>query len=277
MPGLNNWLKLYHDKSRVLCSLDFSSLEILSKDECIDYNIQMITTRYDNLYVSLSGGIDSEFVANSLLSRGIKFTPVIVDYVGNSAEVWYAYLWCRENNITPFVINLKPPVAAKTFSYFARKYSTSFVSSLDFVINELIDGHLLNGCAEPFEREFCNDDKLLNTTSDTLSLLSYDYGLDLAFPERHPGSFFTYTPNLLYHMVSNLDYTKPVQIAMSEYYGVRPRPKISAFMNTGIMREAADSINTTVPLHIIKLGKKEQFLETARNKGIITYSYIHNK
>ena len=61
-------------------------LKIWKKKECIDYAVEKITEKYENFYVALSGGIDSEFVANSLLERGINFIPVIVNLETNKIE-----------------------------------------------------------------------------------------------------------------------------------------------------------------------------------------------
>ncbi len=55
----------------------------------------------------LSGGIDSELVARALLEANKKFTPVIFEFVDkfgkirNSAELNYAYKFCKNNHLIP--------------------------------------------------------------------------------------------------------------------------------------------------------------------------------
>jgi hypothetical protein len=55
----------------------------------------------------LSGGIDSELVALALLEANVKFTPVIFEFVDkfgkirNSAELNYAYKFCKNNHLIP--------------------------------------------------------------------------------------------------------------------------------------------------------------------------------
>lgn len=278
MPGLNDWITLKYDKVTCTCALDFSAVELLPKEDSIDYTIEKITERYDNLYVCLSGGIDSEFMANCLLSRGIKFTPVIVDFEGNRLEAWYAYLWCKRNNIEPRVISLPLQMAAAIFQHYAVKHSTAFVSGMEFVLNTLIDGHLLFGSADPFFVQPGIADQLADTTPLNLEISSYDFALDLAYPRVHPGSFFAYTPTLMVTLATELDYSKPVQLAKAEYYGVNPRPKVSAYVNTKDIAEIAAQVNSSVPLYTIKLGARDTFLEIVKNRGTVTHevNYVKN-
>ena len=68
MPGHNDWIT----NNDNICDLDFSHLKTLFKKEAIAYNIQKITERFDNLFVCLSGGIDSEFAAKCLLENDLQ-------------------------------------------------------------------------------------------------------------------------------------------------------------------------------------------------------------
>ena len=60
----------------------------------------------ENLFVPLSGGVDSEFVATVLYRNRIPFTPVIVQLPGLT-EHYYALNWCCEHNISPMVLQLQ--------------------------------------------------------------------------------------------------------------------------------------------------------------------------
>ncbi len=65
----------------------------------------------NNYNLFLSGGIDSENIANILIDCGITFTPIIVSYVHkgqvlNDYDISYAYQFCKNNNITPTVIDI---------------------------------------------------------------------------------------------------------------------------------------------------------------------------
>ena len=65
----------------------------------------------NNYKIFLSGGIDSENIANIFLQCNIRFTPIIVSYVHkdkvlNDYDIAYAYKFCKENNLTPQVIDI---------------------------------------------------------------------------------------------------------------------------------------------------------------------------
>lgn len=61
---------------------------------------------YDNLYVAMSGGIDSEFVAQTFLDLGIPFKPIIFRVSDlNELDIWWAFKWCRDNSIEPVVVD----------------------------------------------------------------------------------------------------------------------------------------------------------------------------
>lgn len=58
------------------------------------------------LFVGLSGGYDSEYVCSILLEAGVDFTPVIVIFDGNQAEIEYALRFCDKNKLSPSIIQL---------------------------------------------------------------------------------------------------------------------------------------------------------------------------
>lgn len=281
MAGFNNWIDI--DVRAKSCILDFSNFTPMSKEDAIDHTVESITSKYDNLYVALSGGIDSEFIAKTLHERGIKFIPVILDFTLNSAEIWYAYYWCYKNNITPHTIKIPINEVSEKFSAIATKTNEPFICAVDFIIEEYVssnNGHLLCGGSEPFDRDLVFSDRMIRTTSDDLDMCSYEFALDTAFPNKHPNGFLVHTPELLFSIVRDLDYSKPVQIAMSEYYGVAPRPKLPYIFNVGLdqkMLNNAIQINSTIQADSIIIGDKNYFLEKALNKQKIYCSYERRK
>ena len=65
----------------------------------------------NNYNIFLSGGVDSENVANIFLTCGIRFTPVIVAYCHkgkalNDYDTNYAFKYCKQHGLTPKVINI---------------------------------------------------------------------------------------------------------------------------------------------------------------------------
>lgn len=66
----------------------------------------------DNIILYLSGGLDSEFLGNVLLSMNKNFTPVIFVWkdssnkILNFIDIKYAYQFCNKNNLKPVSIDL---------------------------------------------------------------------------------------------------------------------------------------------------------------------------
>lgn len=65
--------------------------------------------KFKNPLLYLSGGLDSELVALAMLDAGVKFTPVIFEYVDNYGNIFnsfdteYAYKFCSSNGLIPTV------------------------------------------------------------------------------------------------------------------------------------------------------------------------------
>lgn len=275
MPGLNNWIDFDYNERR--CVLDTSSLDTsVTFKQAIDKATEHIRYTYPNLYISLSGGIDSEFTAKCFLERGIAFTPLIVDYISNGAEVWWAYKWCYENNVVPDVIKLSKEKYISICTKYAKQYNTSFFSAIDFMMEEYVSsrgGSLLLSTTEPFNKIDCFSDVFEKPDSINLNFASYDFMIDYHIPDKHPYSFFTYIPEVVYNMVKDIDTTKSIQFSMSEFYDVDPRPKIPVVMNHLLL--GFDSINNIgtlnhgLNLYTLEIGDKTSFLEKCEKKQSI--------
>ena len=65
----------------------------------------------NNYNLFLSGGVDSENIANILLKCNIRFTPIIVTFshqnkILNDYDIKYAFDFCKQHNITPTVVDI---------------------------------------------------------------------------------------------------------------------------------------------------------------------------
>jgi hypothetical protein len=264
--GVNKWLQMKISTSSASIDLNFNNFQELKKQEAIDYTVDQLVKNYDNLYVCLSGGIDSEFAAECLLSRGVEFTPLIVDIENHRSESWYAHYWCYKNKITPKIIKLPWDFVKKTFPSITKKIpGSAFINALDYFCwleAEKDNGKLVTGTTEPFDRVHGSYDMLSpGTTGFELNINSFDFNLN--YLGDHPGGFLCYTPALFYNMIKDLDYNKPVQIAMSEYYGVAARPKTTFLDLTDPLVQINNySFN-------FDIGNKDIFLKRGANQEII--------
>jgi hypothetical protein len=275
MPGHNNWIDLQVNSSGAYCNLDFRNFNPIPKKDAIEYTINQITKKYDNLFVAMSGGIGSEFVAKSLHNHGVKFTPMIIDFELNSAEIWHAYQWCYENNITPVVNKLSLDIMINQMPQIARYFNTQYISTLEFLIEKYVSrryGHVLTGGLSPFTQIPIFKDRLGVPLSHDLNICSYDFGLPLAFGDTHPTSFIAHTPELFYSFIRDVDYSKPTQLAISEYFEVSPRPQFDQEYNFLLSPELAKvsrNVNSTSRLYNFYIGQKDTFLESAGRKEVV--------
>lgn len=104
------------------------------------------------MYVSLSGGLDSEFVLAVLLSLGMKATPVIMRTQYNHPETAYAFKFCKKNNLTPIIFDLDYDnfvKSGKMMDYcLSMKCSSPWHASNAWLLKQL-DGTVLTGNDPP--------------------------------------------------------------------------------------------------------------------------------
>ena len=163
--------------------------------------------------------------------------------------------------------SIEQSVVLKIFPSIHKKHKgSSLLSAIELLVMyeiNKVDGKLIVGGAEPFDRIAGNDDCLDQINTGNLDFNSYDFILDAY---DHPSGFINYTPELYFNFISELDYSKPVQLAMSEYYGVIPRPKF----NVSRDMQNSDSnlreyFNNSSAIHF-DLGHKDDFLKKCLNR-----------
>jgi hypothetical protein len=103
----NDWLRTNIRDRLVNPNTDFE-VEYTPVDFVpVDFDIaaqiatQKIIQKYKNIYVPLSGGMDSEFVFLQLMAVA---KPIIIVTPGNEYEVQYAFELCRKYKIEPIII-----------------------------------------------------------------------------------------------------------------------------------------------------------------------------
>lgn len=232
MPGINNWYKLnlnqYQDNSLVKFEPTFDKIkfENLSFQAACDYTAQLIAEKYSNIHLCLSGGMDSEHVANVLVRNKIEFTPVIVRInKWSEFEAWYAWHWCQTNKKTPLVLDYRTKhtdLAKSILSHSLKIRCDGSAGFLPCVVADNIDGSVLTGYGEsaPVVSEYAED------LGSVLEIEQHDFYIDISMPEKHPGGFFSYTPEVFYSSVSELDMLLNTQSAKEKLYNVPFRPKM---------------------------------------------------
>ena len=188
-----------------------------------------ISKKYKNLYVGLSGGIDSEYVLVCFHKLKIPIIPLIILCEGNEEESKYAFKMCEKLNLKPVIIECSndkildicvnfifKKINGIGFQSAPRAYAANYVKDNS---GTLICGDHIIG----------DGDIIIKKNGE------YEYGINEwdGYNSAHFGdeiNFFTYTPELTYSMISgntldgeNMSWQK----YKSELFGVEERDKMS--------------------------------------------------
>ena len=157
-----------------------------------------ISKKYQNLYVGLSGGIDSEYVLVCFHKLKIPIIPLIILCEGNEQESKYAFKICKKLNILPKVITcsndqildicvnfISKKINGIGFESATRAYAANYVKNNN--------GTLICG-----EHMIGDGDIIIKNSEYAMN--EWD-GYDSAHFGDQIG-FFTYTPELTYSMIS---------------------------------------------------------------------------
>jgi hypothetical protein len=186
------------------------------------------------VFLSLSGGLDSEFVLKTFSQIGARITPIIVVSPFNSTESDYALSLCELYNTPPVVLRYdsKPAFIAELYSR-ARQYNiNSLISCVTMLAAEYAMaycGDLVTGHCDPFG---------LTTTYGTirtvdsipipemLEICEYDFYIETFFPTL-TGSLLGIDAGVYYALLSEISHTLPYEEAKAGLYDIPTRKKSS--------------------------------------------------
>jgi uncharacterized protein YneR len=225
MSGHNNWFCVSIDPNLTVDITKPAQQLYVNFDEAGDEAVKLIARDWGNkpLYLALSGGLDSEFIADRLVKNQIDFVPVILkvgDY--NSIETWYAEYWCYKNNKVPTILNYTISEFETAWAQFGpqlaelRNYNLVPQCILYDYANQH-NAHLIYGAG---------DMQFDVNSQDQFYLHSFDLVSDIASVGDHPTSFYMYTPELLLSYIAGYDLDLSENYNKINAYGVSPRPKI---------------------------------------------------
>lgn len=252
--GKDNWYELNivlnsaPIESQFSVRFNHASVEVIPFQIAADIAAKDIASRHSNLYIGLSGGVDSEFVANVFLRNNIPFTPIIAIIPGLT-EHYYARHWCYKNNITPIIVNL-------------LDHQTE-LNALALTLLKTIPAHeSLIGLLTAFIIKYANDlggTAIIADPDITPKVITdgpFDFDLHMGHHVdtiiaghmselffKDAVSFFWHTPELLLAIVNNLNPNVNFDIARAELYNVSYRPKQQQRINTLIDQLTFNSVN----------------------------------
>jgi len=226
MPGgHNDWFSVSVDGPQFQVGFNRRASKLYKNfDDAADNAAQLLYKEWGHqpLYLALSGGVDSEFVARILLKNKIPFTPVILKIDSlNAIESQFALTWCNQNNITPVILNYTTQDLNNSFKLFFPKmlkikhyHCTPMLTIYKYI--ETQGGHCI----------YCAGD--INLDSDRKEFFHYHYDFipNIVDVGKHPTSFFMYTPELALSYINQFNPAQPEQHNKLGFYQVEPRSKI---------------------------------------------------
>jgi len=191
---------------------EYIKFKPISFHEAVEEVTKKISKRYSNIYIPLSGGMDSEFVFNCFRKNNTKFTPIIVDTPINKKESSFAFVKCEETNMNPIVIKMTEKELFDIYynEIFKKLYSKGYNSVACYVAAKY--AHDQNGIAVIAEHGYdgCNE---------------WDFYNDVLIDLETSLYFFMYTPRI-YHAMKNEYKGGNHQLFKQQLYGIPLRKKM---------------------------------------------------
>ena len=112
MTTENNWLthnlyeRINNKNSNFNTTIEVKNYRPISFEQASQEVCEKLYSINNNIYIGLSGGLDSEYVFKKFHSLKIPFTPVIVYGSCYKYESDYAFQICKKYDIEPKVINI---------------------------------------------------------------------------------------------------------------------------------------------------------------------------
>ncbi len=262
------------------------SWDVAAKNVALDLH-----SNYDNLYVAMSGGIDSEFVAQTFLNLKIPFTPIIGNIENiNELDIWWALKWCKDNNKSPVILDIKIEEWINRFTGISSKYCSRFGQATgtmsyinDYVINQ--QGNLVTGAGFI---EYYPDENLSYMHNEDVNIFDAEvHNLDgsekqgyilhepdvlqaMMYPSM-PFNFLSWTPEIVLSYIFHRDMNLTSAENKSKIMNCLPRPKNIGVPNFFFRMQPQCRKWNTIRMHVGKtecsyLGTKE-YLINLLSKG----------
>jgi len=262
MTVLNNWithnLHQRFTNPKLDLKINFTPYEFtpMSFHEAADYTAIKIAEKCNKIFLSFSGGADSDYVFHCFQRNNIEFTPIIVKTNFNKIELAYAFHTCRKFKIDPVILELND-------KDYLIIYKNEIVDSICSGGIAAIPGIIAcryakehNGTLVIGEHMIDNDD-----TSIWPGVNDWDYYNEIFVGEDNNIPFFNYTVEMAWAMINSIE-----QLPIAEWkwqtYEIDFRPKID-YNFSNLFEDLRRNISKTRkhnPKTNTNFGSKEDFV-----------------
>jgi len=204
----NNWFDTNLRQRFVNKSVDLSCIinpyqfKSMSFDEATDFTCQQLSDMNKQIFVSFSGGYDSEYALRSLHRNSIAATPIIVK-CGQTDELKYAYETCKQLRLEPVILE----ISENHFLDFFEEYVISKFDSIGYnsVYNMIAAEYVskINNSILVSGNHFLSDGFKLITDEEIFFVYDWDFYTDYFLSTPININFFIYNIEMVYSAIPN--------------------------------------------------------------------------
>jgi hypothetical protein len=210
------------------CTIEINpySFQKVEFSEAVKNSAKQISEDYSNLYLGLSGGLDSEYALRIFHKLGIPIIPVIGSYC-NEEETFYAYNVCKELNIEPVVININEKEFEDCYynEIFLKLNGIGLNTTQVYFVAEYVKNN--NGVLVTADHIIGDGDEIISKDACAYAN-EWDFYISSLFPDLVNVDLFMYTPQCVYSMIPHKDehFTWTWNYYKSQLYNIEYRKKI---------------------------------------------------
>jgi hypothetical protein len=158
------------------------------------------------IFVSFSGGYDSEYVLRSLYRNSVTATPIIVK-CGKTDELKYAYETCKQLRLEPIILEISENHFLDFFEeHVINKFdSVGYNSVYNMITAEYVSK--INNSILVSGNHFLSDGFKLITDEEIFFMYDWDFYTDYFLPTQININFFIYNIEMVYSVIPNENIT----------------------------------------------------------------------
>lgn len=225
MTAENNWIvsNIQERLSNKICdfniSINIDKYEKLSFEDASTGVCNKLASISNNIYISLSGGVDSEYVFKKFYSLNIPFTPVIVKSSCYEEETLLAINLCNSYNINPVVIEVTED---EIFNIFYKKIHKDLNGYGIFRVPALLVAEYASN-----NNGICvYGEHLLGKLRNNIIIEINEWDFYPSTYYNNTYNFFIYTPEIVYSLLNSINPNEDYQTFKCRLFNIIYRDKI---------------------------------------------------
>ena len=205
-------------------------------NEIAQQTAREIHSLYPNIYVAMSGGCDSEYVAKSFKAAGVPFKAIMMTCKSYfKIGEWYADKWCKENEVELIKFEVDPFDLLDHGKRVIGKVKGScwFGATVDLVAKEIESrgGYMVHGAYPMYWPDpKMQPEKASKEFKDSFRgfmIGEAEFYIELMNPGKHPWAFFFWSPEMLASAIADWDTSQPMEENKWRMFNLLPRPKLN--------------------------------------------------